>query len=234
MHKTLTPSPRLALFDSLRGLALVLMAIFHFSYDLNEFKVVGIDFNHDPAWLNFRTLIMSMFTLLVGVSFSLGGASFSSRHFRARLARLTACAVLISVTTYFFFGNSWIYFGVLHLFVVASVIGPILLRAPKWNLAVGSALIALPLAYKSDWFNPAPQNILGLASRRPFTEDFAPLAPWLGVIMIGVFIGMIARGRKLNAEWRPLSQLGRHSLLFYMTHQLVLYPLAWLIAKITG
>ena len=36
--------------DALRGLAMVWMAIYHFVFDLNYFKLVTQDFYRDPFW----------------------------------------------------------------------------------------------------------------------------------------------------------------------------------------
>ena len=59
---------RYQLIDILRGVAIVLMVYYHFSYDLTHFGYAGFDFYHDPYWLHLRTFIVSLFLGLVGVS----------------------------------------------------------------------------------------------------------------------------------------------------------------------
>ena len=68
------------------------------------------------------------------------------------------------------------------------------------------------------------------------TEDFAPVLPWLGVVLWG-----LAAGRWVLAQRRgwltgvapaalgPLATLGRWSLSFYMLHQPVLIGTLWLV-----
>ena len=79
-------------------------------------------------------------------------------------------------------------------------------------------------------------NWIGLVSRKPVTEDYVPLLPWLGVMIWG-HVGMrtLLRRRQswlhrpLPTPGRPLAALGRWSLSYYMLHQPVLLGilLAW-------
>ncbi|MCB0348541.1 MAG: DUF1624 domain-containing protein [Bdellovibrionales bacterium] len=224
---------RLPLIDSLRGFAMVIMAIYHFCFDLNTFAVIHQNFNYDFSWLTFRAIIMSLFTGLAGVGFYLGHAKFSSRSFSKRLYKLIACASLISIVTYFMYPRSWVFFGIIHFMVIASLLGPLLVRIPKFCLPLGIFLIALPNYFTHEIFRGSFLISSGLSPVKPNTEDFAPLCPWLGVVLIGVFIGYVIENKNwkvLFKESKALSFLGHHSLVFYMTHQLVLFPLAWLVS----
>jgi uncharacterized membrane protein len=216
---------------------MILMAVFHFSYDLNRFGVLHYDFNSNLFWVLFRGFIMTSFMLLVGIGFYLGRASYQQASYWMRLWRVTEAAILISVVTAILFPYSWIFFGVLHFVVFASLLGPLLIRAPLLCLPLGAAFIALPEFYSAPWFHQAGWNILGL-SRWPISaEDYAPVFPWLGVVMVGVTIGWSAEKwptRATALENKTLSLLGHHALLFYMTHQVVLFPLAWLISRLNA
>ncbi len=66
-------------------------------------------------------------------------------------------------------------------------------------------------------------------TRKPVTEDYVPLLPWLGVMLWGLAAGqaLLARGRGVLAgalprALAPLAALGRWPLTFYMLHQPVL------------
>ena len=69
---------------------------------------------------------------------------------------------------------------------------------------------------------------------KPVTEDYVPLAPWAGVMMLGIGAGhALARGNfhaltslALSPKW--LQWLGRHSLAVYMIHQPILLGTLWL------
>jgi uncharacterized membrane protein len=91
----------------------------------------------------------------------------------------------------------------------------------------------------ADALNTAQLNWLGLVTRKPVTEDYVPLLPWLGVIWWGVAVGnwltKPGTGRlswQLPLSLRPLVTLGRWSLSYYMLHQPVLIgalmALTWL------
>lgn len=230
-----TVSLRFPFFDSVRGFALIIMAVYHFSFDLNQFQVIHANMNYDEFWLNFRALIMTLFLGLVGVSLALARTEFQNPGYQSRLRKIAFCAALISIGTYLMNPGTWIFFGVLHFIVVASLLGPWLVRFPKSSFVVGTLIVITPLLYRSLVFNQPLLILTGLSPLKPLTEDFSPLFPWMGVVMIGIFVGsQIKRHRPQFAqqlELPLLSKLGRNSLLFYMTHQLILFPLAWLVAQ---
>ncbi len=226
---------RYPFFDSYRGFALIIMAIYHFSFDLNSFGVLQQDMNNSEFWLDFRALIMTSFLGLVGVSFQFARSRYQDPGFRKRLMLVAGCAALISITSYFMNPETWIFFGVLHFIFVASLLSPLIVRFPKSSLVLGIAIVILPMFYRSLWFFQPGLILSGLSPLKPITEDFSPFFPWLGVVLIGSWVGYTVKQRKpqwaQQLEIPKLSKLGRHSLLFYMTHQLVLFPLAWLIAQ---
>jgi uncharacterized membrane protein len=61
---------------------------------------------------------------------------------------------------------------------------------------------------------------------KPYTEDYVPLFPWFGVVLLGIFLGrlIIAHPVWLSRYhvMRPLALAGRHSLAIYLLHQPVL------------
>ncbi len=226
---------RYSFFDSYRGFALLVMGVYHFCFDLNVFGVLHENMNYDVFWLDFRAFIMTSFLGLVGVSFAFSKPHYKDAGYRKRLIQIAVCAGLISLSSYFMNPETWIYFGVLHFIFVASLLAPLLVRIPNVCLILGAAIIALPLFYHSLIFMRPGLVLSGLSPIKPNTEDFSPIFPWLGVTMIGVWLGYMIQ--KLKPIWATtwqipkLTYLGRHSLMFYMTHQLVLYPLAWLISQ---
>ncbi len=215
---------------------MVLMALYHFSFDLNQFGIIHENMNHDPFWLNFRAVIMTLFLSLVGISFQFARTEYKNKNYQKRLLKIFVCALLISIATYFVDSRTWIFFGILHLIFFASLLGPILNRFPLISFLAGFAAILLPIFYQNIFFMRPIWNLSGLSPIKPLTEDFAPIFPWLGVVGIGVGIGAWFIKQKLNfgfdREIHLLTWLGQNSLVFYMTHQLILFPLAWLISRV--
>src|SRR6266508_6149108 len=52
---------RVAGIDALRGIALAMMFVYHFAFDLRFYRVIAADFENDPFWLGFRALIVASF-----------------------------------------------------------------------------------------------------------------------------------------------------------------------------
>jgi len=77
-------------------------------------------------------------------------------------------------------------------------------------------------------FDGAWLNWIGMMTYKPPTEDYVPLFPWLGVVLIGVAIGTalpriqrsLAAADRRSPRW--LAWLGRHSLIIYLVHQPIL------------
>lgn len=246
---------RWLLLDALRGLALVWMTVFHFCFDLSYLGLWRQDFYHDPFWTWQRVGIVTLFLLCVGMSQALvqarpGPASAVAPWQGARWWRVAACAALVTVASYLAFAQGYIYFGVLHCIAAVSLA---LWWMRRWRgpllLALAALAMATPQAYRALASGLPPAlvqaldgragSVLGLITRLPRTEDYVPLLPWLGVAMLGLWIGRQLAGRSWlpaaaghgsgrngsngrNGLLRLLAALGRHSLPYYMLHQLVL------------
>ena len=238
-----SPAQRFDRLDALRGLAIVWMAIFHFCFDLNHFGhwVPRQQFNVDPFWTTQRTCIVSLFLFCAGLGQAVAmhaapGQPFLATRFWKRWGQVALCAVLVSIGSAVVFPRSWIHFGVLHGIVVMLVLCRLLapLRAGLW--LVGALAIALPLFLKLPLFDGPWLNWTGLVTRKPVTEDYVPVLPWLGVMAWGLAAGqwLMAHRRAvlegpLPQPLQPLAVLGRWSLSFYMVHQPVFFGLltAW-------
>jgi uncharacterized membrane protein len=223
-------SKRLPAIDALRGVALCLMIAYHFVFDLAYFRVVSVDFNNEPFWLTARAIILSSFLLLVGVSLVLARrAGQSTRAFWRRIALIIACAALVTAASYVIFPKTFITFGVLHSIAIGSVLARPLVGWPRVSLVLGAAIIAAGAMLSFPLFDERLLNWVGMMTHRPLTEDYVPLFPWFGVVLVGVAVGawLTARDRAAVGWLGPrapawLGWLGRHSLLVYMAHQPVL------------
>lgn len=231
-------SQRYPAIDALRGLAIALMFAYHFSYDLDYFGLARFDFAGDPFWLGFRALILCLFLGTVGISLQLATADgVRPRPFLRRLGLLVLAAAGISVVSHIMFPGRMIFFGILHFIALASVLGLLFRRFDTANLALGAALVALGLAVQHPLFDTPALQWIGLMTHKPATEDYVPLLPWFGVVLIGMFLGKrLVRERGLAGlrDWSgrgPLARLlalgGRHSLVIYLVHQPLFMGLLW-------
>jgi len=225
--------------DALRGVALCLMFVYHFAFDLRFHGVIAADFEHDAFWLGFRALIVSAFMALVGVSLVLAArAGTTPAHFWKRVGVIGACALAASAGSWLVFPRTFIYFGILHCIAVASVLAWPLVRRPRAAAGIGIAVIVAGLAWSHPAFDARALSWLGFTTTKPATEDFVPLAPWAGIVFVGIALGhVLARGAfralaPLAASPAWLRWLGRHSLAVYMVHQPILLAVLWLAVGI--
>ncbi|WP_066334281.1 DUF1624 domain-containing protein [Azohydromonas lata] len=229
------PLHRYERLDALRGLAMLWMAAFHFSFDLNFYKLLPPqNFYNDPFWTLQRTAIVSLFLLCAGASQTLAHeAGQGARRFWRRWAQIAACALLVSAGSWFMFPRSWISFGVLHgmavMLILARALSPL---GPRWLAPLGVGAVLLPRFVQSPLFDNRWLNWTGLVTHKPVTEDYVPVLPWLGVMLIGLALGqwLLAHRREVMAGplprgLAPLAVLGRWPLSFYMVHQPVLIGL---------
>jgi uncharacterized membrane protein len=223
--------------DALRGAAIVWMVTFHFFFDLAHFKLIEQNFYRDPFWTVQRAIIVTLFMSVAGVSTVVAlDAGQAWPRFWRRWAQIAGCALLVSAGSALMFPRSWISFGVLHGFALMLILARLAapLRLGMWPL--GLVLIALPQLVQHPFFDTRWTNWIGLVTRKPVTEDYAPLLPWLGVMLWGLAGGqwLLAHRRNwlagpLAASLAPLATLGRWSLTAYMLHQPLLIGaiLAW-------
>lgn len=229
---TLTPhrpgrSDRL---DALRGLAMVWMAVFHFCYDLNHFGLIRQAFRSDPFWLWQRTAIVTLFLSCAGLALALAlQAGQGWPRFWRRWAQVAGCALLVSAGSALMFPRSWISFGILHGIALMLVLARLAAPLRGWLWPLGLAAIMLPRLVQDPFFESRWTNWIGLVTRKPVTEDWAPVLPWLGVMLWGLAAGQWLLAQRpgwlagaLPRALAPLAALGRWSLSFYMVHQPVL------------
>jgi uncharacterized membrane protein len=236
-------SPRFDRLDLWRGLAIVWMACFHFSFDLNQYRFIAAqNFYADPFWTQQRLCIVSMVLLGAGAGQAVAiDAGQAWRRFWRRWAQVAGCALLVSLGSRYMFPHSWISFGVLHgmalmlllLRLLGSFLPPARLARAPLALA-GLAMLAavawtLPHWVKDPFFDSRLTNWVGLVTHLPPTEDYVPVLPWLGMMLAGYLAASLllvhARAAFAGAVpffARPLAVLGRWSLSFYMIHQLIL------------
>ena len=168
---------RFDVIDVARGVALVAMAGYHFTWDLAYFGVISANAPFTTPMRIASHTIGSMFLALAGVSLALAHANgFRWRAFSTRLARIGAAAALVTAATYAIAPETMIGFGILHCIFVASLLAaPFLdwrrdLPPPLWGRAGQGGGRDRPLgvdqAEPPPLPNPPPQGGRGSAGGR--------------------------------------------------------------------
>mgnify|MGYP000140772360 FL=1 len=234
--------------DALRGAAIVWMTVFHFCFDLNQFGYIKQNFYVDPFWTWQRATIVSLFVFCAGLSQAIAAnQGQTSKRFWRRWAQVAGCALLVSAGSYFMYPKSFIYFGVLHGIAVMLIVMRFSGGWGRWLWLLGAVAIAMPLVAarthiywpEADFLNEKAFNWLGLISKKPVTEDYVPLLPWLGAMWWGMAAGQF--WLKRGAGWikapipkliAPAAWLGRWSLSWYMLHQPVMIGALMVVAAL--
>jgi uncharacterized membrane protein len=230
LHHPSPARPRYERLDALRALAIVWMAVFHFCFDLNHYGLIRQNFYVDPFWTVQRTCIVSLFLFCVGFGQAIAiDQQQTWSRFWHRWAQVAGCALLVTLGSLWMFPRSYISFGVLHAIALLLIVLRLSAGAGRWLWPLGLVALLAPRFIQDAWFDTRWTNWVGLVTRKPVTEDYVPLLPWLGVAWWALAAGLwVLRHRRawvtgaLPAMWRPLAVLGRWSLSFYMLHQPVL------------
>ena len=243
------PTGRFAEIDLLRGLAVVMMVIYHVLFDISFFKIYAVDVT-TGFWKLFAMITASLFLLLVGVSFTISAAraeltmdrrSFILKYLKRGISILLIAA-LITIVTWWYLGEGYIIFGILHLIGVSIIIAPFFYHRKSLPLYSGVVFIVVGILL-SAVRGPFLLLPLGIYPASFYSVDYTPIFPWFGLVLIGMYIGELLypggrRGYSLpkipdfhklfNIQGKALALLGRHSLVIYILHQpviiLLLHP----------
>lgn len=231
-HSTLRQWERLWEVDFLRGVAVVMMLVSNLLFDLSFFVRIPIG----QSWFRicFARTTAGIFILLVGVSLTLSYANTDKEKrafgkYLKRGLRMFCFGMVVTIATWIIVRDNLVLFGVLHLIGTSIVLAYPFLRKKYLNLIVGlliigSGIIIDKITTNFSWF-------FWLGLRRPdfHSVDHAPLFPWFGVVLVGIFLGNMlfpAGQRKIvvaDISCFPLVRflrfLGRNSLLIYFIHQ---------------
>ncbi len=214
--------------DSLRGIAVIWMVIFHTAYDLNIFQFVSWDFS-TGFWYAFPRVIAFTFLFCVGASLNYTHRpQINWNSLIKRSQKLGLAALIISVSTYFMFPSNWIYFGTLHCIFMGSILGALLVNKRKLALVILILILIGQYALDFDikW-------VSSLTKRQ--SMDFIPIYPWFWPILLGILIQPFLSKLSILQEIKPnryLNFLGQNSLKIYLIHQPVIFGLIWMIRQL--
>ncbi len=234
---------RLSSLDTLRGILVVNMVIYHIIYNL----VYMYDF--DMPWfvgswgILWQRLVSCGFIILAGYCFNLSRSNFK------RGLILSIVGLSITAVTYFLYKERIIIMGVISFIGLATLItvlidkigiSPKNNRAGFWFMALCFLLIfdvtngqigtgsfvqfTLPSVLYQNTFSA----VLGFPPAGFVSYDYFPLLPYYLLFLGGYFLGKVRNRYSSGLSIPGISFIGRHSLIIYIVHQ----PLALIILSL--
>ena len=230
---------RSQLIDGLRATAVLAMMIYHFAWDLGFFNIVDPIIVNSGMWKLFAVSIGSSFLFLSGISFWLASADGTNlKKFLYRLAILIGAALLVTVGTYKANPDTFVFFGILHLLAVCTLLGLLIYRLPVFFLFfLGLAIIIGKPYLMSVDFQPKYLAWIGLFPGPTGSADFYGFFPWSSAYVFGLGVAKLIIRARQESIWdsslfmKPYKRgilqvsffwIGRNSLFVYLIHQPIL------------
>ncbi len=242
---------RIRYIDCFRGLAIVNMIIYHLLYDLKYIFLLDLPFFTIPSWFVYQQYIGMSFIFISGVS-----ANYSKRLLKNGL-KLLAISMVITIITAYISRDLVIYFGVLHFLSIGMLVLYFYKKFDSmksqqfYNYTFLCSLIIFILIYRSVLLKDGLYNflyvylsklplsfVLGFPDKAFHSADYYPLIPWLFLMISGYIFAKTKYHTALENCFRRvrffdkvkfLEYMGRHSLVIYLSHQIVLYLLIYLV-----
>ena len=245
--------PHYGLLDTVRGVCILSMVAYHGMYDLVDiFGLPSAWYTGLPGYI-WQQSICWTFILLSGMCWQL-----SRRHVKRGLL-LVGCGAAITLITWLVMPSQRILYGVLNLLGLsalllipldkvfrkipawAGLLGALLLFALTKNVARGSlGFEGLVLCRLPRWLYATDLlAVVGFPSPSFWSTDYFPLLPWFFLFCAGYFLwSLLDKSPRAKAllqpGLRPLSFLGRHSLVIYLIHQPALMAVFTVLGRIAG
>lgn len=233
---------RLWELDALRGIAIILMVVFHVVFNLETFFGLKCTSIYEGFWYYEGRVAAIIFIILVGVVSSIihqredQAVAIQKNSYRG--LRLIAYGLLITIVTFLLTPENTIWFGILHFLGLSILISIPLCRYRWTNVVLALILFAgyYPIRelYTDNYFG----LIFGVIPPHFTSYDHYALIPWFGYVLIGIALGNWIYGEEKQlikrAPTHPeniLALTGKYSLWIYLLHQPILLGLMWLVLK---
>ena len=239
---------RLAGLDTIRGITLLSMMLYHTCWDLVFLFGKKIPEYSGLGGYVWQQSICWTFILLSGFCWSLG------HHRLKRGLIVSGSGILITFVTLLVMPESRVIFGVLTLIgscmlllipmeklllklrAEIGLVGSFLLFLLFRNVNTGYLgfenwnILKLPDGFYENLFT----TYLGFPQKGFFSADYFSLLPWFFLFFTGFYLYQLVQKNHMMEKlfsWRVpgFDVIGRHSLLIYLLHQPAVFGISWLL-----
>ena len=235
--------------DAARGIALILMILYHILFSLYFFQT-GVATWFDPYTMS-GAPIAFLFVVIAGISLvlSTGREKNPVRAAKKLFFRglyILCFAAVVTIVTWLVYPEEVVVFGILHMIGISTIISiPFVVMKVKPYVPLAFGIICIVLS-------PIVSLLRGPAFLIPFgityngfaTLDYEPLVPWFGVVLLGVALGsviykdgvrhgLLTRLGEMPRCFGPLCFIGRHTLIIYLVHVPVIIGVLVLLGLVT-
>ena len=235
---------RVHMIDTIRGIIIIGVVVYHTLFDLYDL------FDYDLYWMEsaFADFIRDFGAgVLIFIS---GISSLLSRNNIKRGIKTIICALILSLVTYYFVENNFIFIGILHFLGVSMLMYGLVFRyinkLPRIPTAIilfvifvltynvsngyfgikGICEIGVPVWMRDSTFD----YIMGFDGGNIFSADYYPFIPWTFLFLCGTLIGNYVKEGKIpeflyKNICPPITYIGRKTLIIYLLHQPIIYGL---------
>ena len=230
--------------DIIKGIAVICMVVYHFFYFPNKYGFKEIEYD-TPLLKTIARIAQFIFIGSVGINLSLSkdkskkknetDTDYIKKNIK-RVLKIGFLAILMSIFTYFLFGDNFVKFGILHFIAVCSLLlfyfsDNIILI---YILTVISIMLFYLIKKNPDIFSWVPEKIAfisGIYNYKYTSFDHFPIFPWIIIILFGIIIGNHMKNKNINLSSiikdniisKGLQKIGSKSLEIYSIHWIVLY-----------
>lgn len=178
-------------------------------------------------------IIPLIFLTVSGISSSIQARVFGKKAVLIRGFKLFGLAVLITVSTLLLFPHDFVFFGILHC-IGACILVSYFINNEKLALVLGLAILFISNFINNFAVNFKYFSILGFKYANLNTFDYYPLIPWLGIFLIGTYLGSeFYKNKKAekmkNGIINSVCFMGKHSLKIYFIHIILLFGFFWIL-----
>ncbi|MCR5773407.1 MAG: DUF1624 domain-containing protein [Butyrivibrio sp.] len=242
---------RLHTIDSIRGLTLISMMLYHLCWDLVYIAGIRLDFYTSTPGYIWQQSICWSFILISGFCVAI------SNHPINRGLIVFLCGLIITIVTSIFLPEDIVIFGVLTLHGSAMIITGLLLPLleqihPALFLTLSAFLFTITRHISEGYIGFPHANVitlsrslyanyfttyLGFPFKSFYSTDYFAIIPWIFLFWCGFALcrllkipkkGTLLLKRPFYIRIPGISFIGKHSLIIYMLHQPVLYALVML------